>query len=188
MHTGNERMRTSSTVFAAGVLLLVGCTSHRDSAPEPAAETSRTTTVAPTADPTPVPTETDVPTGLPFDVTMTFEPTLSSSGQVTITAASNLPDGAELMTSLSSDAGYHAQAKSVLTDGTAAFGPFSDQGAGLPAGEYDLSISMSIAHLQTQSVREYIGVAGELMTGPLVVASTIEIGSYVSLDTILTVK
>jgi hypothetical protein len=57
----------------------------------------------------------------------------------------------------------------------------------MPDGNYNFSISMSTASLQSAAVRKYIGEEGELMTGPLVVASDVSGSSYVSLDTILTV-
>jgi len=175
---------SAATVVAASLLILVGCAGQPDTDSHSAPESTPTTTAP---DPTPVPIETDLPTGLPFEVTITFEPTVTSSGQLTITATSNLPDGAELMTSLYSDAGYHGQVKAFLSDGAAVFGPFSDQGSAMPVGNYDFSISMSTASLQSAAVREYIGEEGELMTGPLVVASDESGSSYVSLDTILTV-
>ena len=92
------------------------------------------------------------------------------------------------MASMYSGAGYHAQDSALLADGVAVFGPFSDNGAGLPEGNYDLSISMSIASLQAAAVRQYIGENGELMTGPLVVGNSIADGYHVSLDTTLQVK
>jgi len=142
-------------------------------------------TPTPKASSTPI--ETDDPTGIPFDVSITYEATRGANGQVTVTAVSNLPDGAELMTSLRSDAGYQGQTKAFLDNGQATFGPYSDDGAGLLPGNYALSISMSKASLQSTSVRKHIGEDGEFMTGSLVQTSTIDDGVYVSLDSVLTI-
>lgn len=115
----------------------------------------------------PTPTTLESSPGTPLEVTIV--PTLTAVGTagLLVVATSNLPDGAELLVGLFSD-GYHGQDQAVIGDGTASFGPFSDDGAALPAGKYELSVSMSIARLQPEAVQAVIGRAGELMTGPLV--------------------
>lgn len=92
------------------------------------------------------------------------------------------------MAGLTSDTGYHGQAHALVHGGQAIFGPFRDNGAGLLSGDYELSISLSVARLQSAAVRKYLGETGELMSGPLIVHDAIESGSWVSFKSTLTVS
>jgi hypothetical protein len=159
---------------------------------EPATETQLEDTPVivetPTAEPIPVPIETDPPTGKPFVVELTHEAIGNPDGSVTINVGSNLPDGAELMVGIVGVDGYQSSAQAVLDGGYATFGPYSDHGSPLAAGNYTLSISLSAALLQTDAVQQYIGTKGELMRGPLVVTEDDGTGQWVSFTSIVVVK
>lgn len=177
--------RLSAATFTLVVLFVcvAGCSAPAE--PEP---TPPPTAETPTPTPTPSPSETEPPTGAPFEVSITFEATHNADGTLSVTAESNLPDGADLMASLRTPDGSMAQDRAFLDSGRVEFGPFSDHGGRLPSGSYELSISMSTARLQSATVRQYIGETGELMTGPLVVPDTIEGGYWVNLTSIVTIS
>jgi hypothetical protein len=104
----------------------------------------------------------------PLEVAIDYELTRDATGGILVEVTSNLPDTAEIMTSFYGDGGaYFAQDVQALEAGAAHFGPFSDDGNPL-RGSYELSITLPIARNQPPAVRDCLGEAGELMTGPLV--------------------
>lgn len=168
-------------IFAL-TLALPACASGTTATPSATPEPSVSVT------PTPTPT-TDAaacpPT--PIDVTITYELVVDASGGITIDAASNLPDGAELGASFFAEGAYFGQDDGVLENGTISFGPFSDDGSPLK-GTYEMSITLPIARNQPDSVQACIGSAGEQLTGPLVYAEEITGDNVASLDVIVTVE
>jgi hypothetical protein len=173
-----------TAVVAAVCLLVTGCANHGPIEPNVAPSSAETSVTTP--EPEQVPVESDPPTGQPFEVSLTYELTVNPDGTLLVVAQTNLPDGAELMAGLFSD-GYHGQDKSYVDGGVAEFGPFGDGGGAMPTGSYELSISLSMASLQSAAVRNYIGESGELMTGPHVVQDDIEGGFWVDLNQIVTI-
>lgn len=172
--------------FAIAIILffIIGAKgSNTDNQADTSSDSGETAIQAQPTEPEPttdlIATETPTPTIAPrtpeeFEVFIT--PTGSFDGNgVVFEISTNLPDESVLMLSLSSgdyntDTHFTAQTKVTVSNGNAISEGFSNKGAKL-SGSYDLSISMSLPHLQTDAVRKYIGENGELMTGPLVVSS-----------------
>lgn len=95
---------------------------------------------------------------------------------VVFNIATNLPDTAELLLTLSNgdyndNTSTTAQAKVTVKDGKAISEPFSNGDSPLN-GNFDLCVSMSLPSLQTKEVREVIGENGENMRGDLVEKTT----------------
>lgn len=103
-----------------------------------------------------------------------------SNGQVFFTVATNLPDETVLMLTLT-DGSYRAQTKITIDDGTATSNGFSKEGAQL-SGHFTLTVSMSLAMLQPDSVSERIGSQGEFLSGEFVEESSTGGGNVVSGD------
>ena len=83
--------------------------------------------------------------------------------------ATNLPDGSELMLTLSRpESGYMAQAKMSVVAGHFTTEQFSQGGHPLNPGRYKIEVSMSMASLQSKQVQAVIGDQGQKMTGKLV--------------------
>jgi len=152
------------------------------------AEPSPTATLPTTVETPLQPKPTTPASTTPFEVTVTSDAIVDANGQVNVAVHTSLPDGAELMIGLFSDAGYRAQDTAFVADGEARFGPFSDDGDQVPVGSYELSISMSLAFLQSAEVRQTIGQRGELMTGPLVTTDEITGENSVSFSAVLNLE
>lgn len=82
-----------------------------------------------------------------------------------IVGTTNLPDGTVLSTMVSGD-GYTGQSKTSVRDGTFQAGPFTQSGRQLPAGRYELSVTVPFFNVQPASVRRVLGQRLERMTGP----------------------
>lgn len=88
-----------------------------------------------------------------------------------INVKTNLPQATSLMMSISSPvnnggSGYFGEAQAVVSaESIAKFGPFTKNGAQLPPGIYQGTVTTVMAGLQSQSVQSIIGVHGELITG-----------------------
>lgn len=94
--------------------------------------------------------------------------------QPVIYGVTNLPDGSELILTLSrQDSGYVAQSKMQVLDGHFKTERFSAGGHPLNPGTYQIHVSMSMAELQSRQVQAVIGQHGEKMTGKLVKPSPI---------------
>lgn len=86
--------------------------------------------------------------------------------------ATNLPDGSELMLTLSRpESGYMAQAKMSVVAGHFTTEQFSTGQHPLNPGRYKVEVSMSMAELQPKQVQAVIGDQGQRMTGKLVTPS-----------------
>jgi hypothetical protein len=107
-----------------------------------------------------------------------------TNGQLTplITGRTNLPDEAELMVTLRRPSAYFSAGDTVpVTGGSFKAGPFNLRGQPLPAGEYEVSISMSIARNQPKTVQAVIGDKGQNLTGSYVTRSNVgDLDNYVS--------
>lgn len=159
------RSRVSSAAIGSlvAVLILSGCSSPEPNSTIADPTASETRTPRPT--PTPSATVECPPT--PIEVTIDYELTQVSGG-VQVAVATNLPDGAEVMTSFFRESpSYFGQDVQPIRDGGAVYGPFADDGSPL-SGAYELSISLSIALNQPVAIQKCIGADGELLTGPLV--------------------
>jgi hypothetical protein len=167
----------------AAVFLSLAACSAASSSPEPVATVASGRTPSSAAS---SPTRTSPPSSAPSStrpakptmirVRMTLKIEDNGDGTVTLRAKSNLPDGTELGSFVGQEPsgspkryyGYKGQAHATMHAGVAEFGPFSDKGSPLPAGRYDVSVTMPIAINQPDDVKAVIGEHGEYLTGPLV--------------------
>ena len=91
------------------------------------------------------------------------------NGKIQFIGKTNLPNGMELMVSLGNPTTrFFAQDKVKINNGTFTTAPFSNKGAALPSGTYNLSIQAPLAAVQSQNIREIIGQHGEKLAGPFV--------------------
>jgi hypothetical protein len=94
--------------------------------------------------------------------------------QPVVHGATNLPDGSELIVSLSRpESGYTADSKVTVQDGSFTTERFSAGGEPLNSGIYTIEISMSLAALQPEQVQAVIGDHGQKMTGKFVTTSPV---------------
>lgn len=108
-----------------------------------------------------------------IEVDLTFKVVINPDGSATIQAASNLPDGTQLLGNVAQKPtgtpkrfnGYQGGQTQTLSGGTAVFGPYSKQGGELPKGKYDVTVTMPIAANQPEAVKAIIGPHGENLTG-----------------------
>jgi hypothetical protein len=101
-----------------------------------------------------------------FSVSITT--TLEGGDKPTVIGKTNLPNGTELMVTLSrKESSYMAQDKAVVSNGQFRAGPFSQKGTPLNPGVYQIEVSSPLAALQPQSVRAVIGQDGGKLEGPL---------------------
>lgn len=105
------------------------------------------------------------------EIEVTFSPSYEIiDGQVIVTVETNLPDGTELMFSLTADDGTKLQSKATVSNGVATSEGFFEKG-GSPSGHYTFGITMVMAKLQDESVTDIIGMQGEFLTGAYVEGS-----------------
>ena len=105
-------------------------------------------------------------------IAVALEPSISLSiehpAKPIIHGTTNLPDGAELMLTVTKiGGGYTGQDTMHVTAGQFTTDEFSLDGHQLPAGQYKIEVSMSMASLQPPSVQAVIGTHGERLTGRL---------------------
>src|SRR5690625_1280308 len=122
----------------------------------------------------------------PIDVTMDVEPVIDN-GKVYFIGETNIPDRGVLMFTVTGPNDYMAQTKEIILDGEFQTDPFSAQGETLPAGEYELSVSLSIPSAQDEE--EFIEAAGEdyeYLTGELMDES--DLGKSMEYETTFTIE
>ena len=103
-----------------------------------------------------------------------FEPsmilTTDKSSRPIIFGTTNLPDGTQLMVSITKDhGGYAAGSKTTVTAGHFATEQFSNAGQPLVSGLYKMDVQMVLPGLQPDAVRAAVGDHGQMMSGALVV-------------------
>ena len=104
--------------------------------------------------------------GVALDVTLDRV----AGGKVQVVGQTSLPDGMKLMLGLRNrSTDYFAQNKVTVSNGEFRSDPFSNRGAALPAGTYQVSVSSPLPRLQPVSVRTAIGENGEALSGPAIV-------------------
>lgn len=85
----------------------------------------------------------------------------------TVVGTTNLPDGTELLVTVSRKASsYMGQANTTVSAGSFRAGPFSQHGAALNPGQYVVSVGMGSAAQQPEAVRTIIGEDGGKLDGP----------------------
>ncbi len=93
-----------------------------------------------------------------------------TGGKAQIVGKTNLPNGMQLLLGLSEpSANYFAQDKVSVLNGTFRSTAFSNRGAALPPGTYEVSVSSPLPLLQPASVRFALGQNGERLSGPAVI-------------------
>ena len=103
----------------------------------------------------------------------------TASGKVQVVGDTSLPDEMRLLIGLRNPyTSYFAQDKVTVSSGGFKSAAFSNRGAALPAGTYEVSVSSPFPSLQPASVRSAIGQNGERLSGPAV----IEEGRYRRID------
>src|SRR5947208_1833636 len=86
-----------------------------------------------------------------------------------VNGQTNLPDGTELMVTVSRrESNYTAEDKVVVVGGKFRTQTFSQGGADLNPGRYSVEVLMPYATGQSQGVRSVVGGRGEKLTGRLV--------------------
>jgi len=81
----------------------------------------------------------------------------------------NLPDGTELMVTVSrKESSYSAQDQVVVVGGKFRTQSFSQKGADLSPGKYSVEVLMPFPAVQSKRVRSVVGERGDKLTGPLV--------------------
>ena len=109
------------------------------------------------------------PTGGPVEVAIDFEVEMDSRGQLCISGETNLPNETRMLFSLSKPAtDYRAQDSIQVQNGRFETACFSNRGASLAAGVYEVSSTVPIYDTQPESVQRRLGPGLEAMTGPLV--------------------
>jgi hypothetical protein len=104
--------------------------------------------------------------GTALDVSLTR----AVGGTIKVIGETKLPDGMALMIDLRiPDLNYFAQDKVTVNDGGFRSAAFSNHGAALPSGAYEVSISSPLSYLQPSPVRAIIGENGEGLKGPAVI-------------------
>jgi hypothetical protein len=104
-----------------------------------------------------------------------------------VMGTTNLPDGTELMISISrTHSDYHAQDKTTVSGGHFKSVQFSQAGGDLNPGTYRIELIMPRSIVQPQEVQNVIGHTGEHLTGPLVRRAGI-LGATVESTTTFTV-
>lgn len=90
-----------------------------------------------------------------------------------IVGATNLPDGIELMITVTRKSSqYMGQAKAKVNGGAFRAGPFSQKGSGLNPGTYAVEVIMPVTNVQPPPTWPIIGNDGKNLQGPLVKRSS----------------
>ena len=102
-----------------------------------------------------------------INVTLTAK--AEGGNKPTIVGATNLPDGIELMVTISrKESSYMAQSNTQVKGGTFRAGPFSQKGADLNPGTYIVEVSSPLSSLQPSSTWPIIGNDGSKLKGQYV--------------------
>lgn len=120
----------------------------------------------------------------PREVSMSSTGETDNQGNTYVRVETNLPDGTDLILSLSSkgNSSYSAQAQATVVDGQAAFGPFMNGDYPLIAGDYSVDVIMPYVAVQDESVQKVLGKDGKNLDGSLVVDSEAD-GKYIQYST-----
>jgi len=107
--------------------------------------------------------------GVSAALTPTFKATIETPLRPVVTGQTNLPDGTELMLSISrAQSHFTAATKVKVAKGAFRSEQFSQHGGNLNPGKYKLEITMPSSQVQPAEVRAVIGMNGEKLSGPLV--------------------
>lgn len=108
-------------------------------------------------------------TGAAQALTVTLSAKAEGDGRPTITGTTNLPDGVDLMISISrKESQYMAQDKVKVKGGAFRSVEFSQKGNPLNPGKYTVEVTMPVAAVQPPNTWPVIGNEGAKLEGPLV--------------------
>lgn len=107
------------------------------------------------------------PSSQKIDVTFSVNPKIAA-GSVQITGTTNLPNGTELLFTLSNGKNYSSQTKTKVSNGTFSTESFSQNGGPLEHGAYNVIISTPYTFVQEESIQKALGMRGEMLTGQYV--------------------
>lgn len=107
-----------------------------------------------------------------IEVYLNVQEVKTSEGKVYFEIDTNLPNETSLMVSVSGG-DYNASSKVSIENNKATTETFSNKGNALNSGEYTVEVTMPVANIQSNAVRDVIGNTGENMTGELVVKSSV---------------
>lgn len=93
---------------------------------------------------------------------------VENGGKVNFFGETNLPEGTEVMITLSNESGYKAQDKVSVNNGSFESNQFSDKGSSLEQVEYSVKITTPTANVQPENVKTLIGENGINLIGELV--------------------
>jgi hypothetical protein len=94
---------------------------------------------------------------------------VTREGMPWVLGTTNLPDGSTLRISVSrQETKYSVQHTAVVSNRRFTVGPFAQNGAALPPGDYEIEVVFGIARNQPKSVRDVVGENNEKITGSLV--------------------
>lgn len=127
--------------------------------------------------------------GTAFAFTVTMDAKSDGTAKPTIIGETNLPDKTVLMFTLENKKlDYIAQTKVAVKDGKFETSPFSNRGANIEKGTYQLNVTMGIPAVQDKAVQAILGEKGENISGPLVKSAESFKSKSVSYKTTIQVK
>jgi len=101
---------------------------------------------------------------------VTMSASVSEDARLTVIGSTNLPDGTELLATITDTEGvYKAEGRSIVSGGTFKAGPFPQP----LSSDCTLNVISQIAAYQQESVRSLIGDCGEMLAGSLVVRGSV---------------
>lgn len=101
---------------------------------------------------------------------ITAQTTKTDDGRLVVSGSTNLPDGTELLISVSDDTtGFTAQSRTTAKDGGFSGVPLGPK-SGLAPANYTVEVLMPVSTSQPESVQSIIGRDGSNLSGPLVEA------------------
>ena len=113
-----------------------------------------------------------------IDAALEIETQIDSDNLVYVTVETNLPDGTNIIVSLagtgnSNDTGYNTNYKAddslQIFDGKAIAGPYSNNGAPIPFGDYKVEVIVPLVETQPQEVQKVLGKNMRNVRGNLIV-------------------
>ncbi|MFI3049414.1 hypothetical protein [Pseudomonas coronafaciens] len=119
-----------------------------------------------------------------LEVTMDLK--AQGEGYPVIEGTTNLPDGVDVMITLTIPGVYMGQSQTVVSNGKFVSERFSsNNNSPVPSGTARVDVTTSLPDLQATSVRSIIGEKGEKMTGPLIFTLPGFPGRTIKVSTIL---
>lgn len=159
--------------FMVTALMLTACGNADEETPEKSSEVEINTE------------DSNVQASNEIEVSIQAEPNILDDDRVKFSGETNLPDDGQLMFTVNGPK-YRAQTKAFIKNGEFETDVFSDHGKGLPAGEYTLEVSLSIASTQDASFVKRAGEDYRYLSGNLMEIS--DLGKTMHYETDFTIE